>query len=345
MKFIIQSALVVFLLLGPQAAAGASSGFNSHAIECSPATTIGGAPELTRLDGESIGHPAKLAKLQADAFFVSLSGNDNWSGRLSKPRADGSDGPFATVERALSARRTSKAKDAAIYVRGGRYRLEQPIILTARDNGFKLIAYPGEHPDFTGASTFTDITALSGGLYRAALKDNPGQEIFVGGVRLTLAFEPSPGNGEGWRKVEGNSGQPAASQLTGSHSEDIAQATIEVYDKARSRNGFTRLVELAPDGTAAKLAPFYPEPVADVGSYRLLGNPAWVNAKGYFGWDQLGGFLVMAPPDAGAVEKTGIQVPGLESLMVLHGVHDASQGLEPDENNATSSSSDRGSNR
>ncbi|MGN1273734.1 MAG: hypothetical protein ACI4UF_04025, partial [Thermoguttaceae bacterium] len=33
-------------------------------------------------------------------FFISLSGNDSWSGKLSAPNADRTDGPFATLEKA-----------------------------------------------------------------------------------------------------------------------------------------------------------------------------------------------------------------------------------------------------
>ena len=39
----------------------------------------------------------------AEAFFVAPNGRDSWSGRLAVPNADGTDGPFATVERARNA--------------------------------------------------------------------------------------------------------------------------------------------------------------------------------------------------------------------------------------------------
>ena len=39
------------------------------------------------------------------AFFVSTKGNDSWSGRLAAPNAAGTDGPFASLEKARDAMR------------------------------------------------------------------------------------------------------------------------------------------------------------------------------------------------------------------------------------------------
>ena len=38
--------------------------------------------------------------LKKNAIFVSPQGDDGWSGRLSEPNGEHSDGPFATLERA-----------------------------------------------------------------------------------------------------------------------------------------------------------------------------------------------------------------------------------------------------
>ena len=57
---------------------------------------------------------AKAAK--AD-FYLSPNGSDAWSGRLSNPNAQGTDGPFATLERARDAVRVlkkQKLKDVVV---------------------------------------------------------------------------------------------------------------------------------------------------------------------------------------------------------------------------------------
>ena len=43
-------------------------------------------------------------------FFVATAGNDGWTGKLAAPNAAGSDGPFATLDRA---RQTVRASIAA----------------------------------------------------------------------------------------------------------------------------------------------------------------------------------------------------------------------------------------
>jgi len=47
------------------------------------------------------------------SLFVATNGNDAWSGKLSEPNADNTDGPFATLERARDAiRALNQASDA-----------------------------------------------------------------------------------------------------------------------------------------------------------------------------------------------------------------------------------------
>src|SRR3990172_2399820 len=94
------------------------------------------------------------------AFYVSLLGKDSWSGRLPEPNAEGSDGPFANLLRARDAVRTLKAKaqldrPVAIWVRGGKYYLEDTFWLDCEDSGtcecpVTYAAYPGEKPILSG---------------------------------------------------------------------------------------------------------------------------------------------------------------------------------------------------
>ena len=53
----------------------------------------------------ALGGTAMPATTQDDEirFHVATSGNDAWSGSLSEPNAAGTDGPFATLERARDA--------------------------------------------------------------------------------------------------------------------------------------------------------------------------------------------------------------------------------------------------
>jgi len=75
------------------------------------------------------------------AFYVSTEGNDSWSGRLPATNLRGTDGPFATLERARDAIRALKRSGGlpeggvTVYIRGGIYTLTEMFQLTSEDSG------------------------------------------------------------------------------------------------------------------------------------------------------------------------------------------------------------------
>jgi hypothetical protein len=179
--------------------------------------------------------PHESNALQAGtAFYVSLAGNDTWSGRLPSPNENKADGPFATLERAREAIRLLKQSGAlprggvVVYVRGGQYRFSKTFKLTAADSGGKDTpmtwrAYPGEQVSFTGGKyisgfkTVTDSLILKriGSQYRDKIvvvdlkaqgiadfgeivpRGSPPLELFFQGKRMTIARWPNAG----WLKV------------------------------------------------------------------------------------------------------------------------------------------------
>ena len=90
-------------------------------------------PEMVQLLDSAAALPA--------SFYVSPEGNDAWSGRLAAPGADGTDGPFRSLERARDAVRQYRAGGAfdgtptVVEVLPGLYRLEKTWALTADDSG------------------------------------------------------------------------------------------------------------------------------------------------------------------------------------------------------------------
>ena len=105
-------------------------------------------------------------------YYVSLLGNDSWSGRLPEPNADRSDGPFASLERARDAirslRQSTKLPVGGITVelRGGLYLRHRTFQLNTRDSGTDRApiiyeARPGEHVQIVGGQvvpTFHPVT-------------------------------------------------------------------------------------------------------------------------------------------------------------------------------------------
>ena len=90
-------------------------------------------------------------------FYLSPNGSDQWSGTLAEPNADGTDGPFATLERARDAVRILKkttSTNIEVLVRDGTYPLVKTVVFGVEDGGqddttVTYAAYPGETPVFS----------------------------------------------------------------------------------------------------------------------------------------------------------------------------------------------------
>jgi hypothetical protein len=159
---------------------------------------------------------AKLTFSPGD-LFVSPNGKNSWSGTLPKPNAEGTDGPFATIEGARDEIRRRKSfvfsKQAAkysgafegpvtVWVRGGTYRVTEPISFDYRDSApVTYRAYPGETPIVDGS---TEITGWKKGTYRGRecwAADVPDvrekgwsfRELFVNGERRMRPRYPKKG--------------------------------------------------------------------------------------------------------------------------------------------------------
>jgi hypothetical protein len=147
---------------------------------------------------------AWIATADAVELYVGPNGNDAWSGRLAEPKADRSDGPFATLHRARDEARRLKATDAVtVLVRGGTYFLSQPLVLEPEDSGTRerpvvWAAYPGEHPVVSGGRRITGWQKGPGNLWQVQLPEVRSgtwyfRQLFVGGQRRQRARSPNTG--------------------------------------------------------------------------------------------------------------------------------------------------------
>lgn len=100
---------------------------------------------------------AKELSASVADFYVSTEGSDEWSGKLLEPNEQGTDGPFATLDRAREAVRKlkkSQSKNIVVHVRGGLYQLNKTIVFGLEDsaeNNFTITyeAYSNETPIFS----------------------------------------------------------------------------------------------------------------------------------------------------------------------------------------------------
>ena len=131
--------------------------------------------------------------------YVSPNGNDNWSGGLAQPNAQGTDGPVASLERARDILRQKKAaagEERHVVIANGRYQLTKPFALTPEDSGATYEAAPGAHPAFSGGKVIRGFQPGENGLWVARIPAVANgswyfDQLFVNGHRAVRAKTPN----------------------------------------------------------------------------------------------------------------------------------------------------------
>ena len=153
--------------------------------------------------------------LGAADHYVSLQGNDAWSGFLPAPNADHSDGPFRTLPKARAVARAelkAGAKESTILLREGVHEVTTTLKLDAGDSGLTIAAYPGEHPIVIGGSVIKDFKPYQGKILQAdvgaqGFKGTYFRQLIFNGRRQHLArypnFDPQNPYTGGWAYVDG----------------------------------------------------------------------------------------------------------------------------------------------
>ena len=75
---------------------------------------------------------------RAADLYVAPDGNDAWSGRVAKSDGNGKNGPLASLAAAVEASRKEPAGPRRIVLAAGRYYLEKPLVLDARDTELSI---------------------------------------------------------------------------------------------------------------------------------------------------------------------------------------------------------------
>ncbi len=142
------------------------------------------------------------------AFFVATNGNDSWSGSKSLPERNRTDGPFATLPRAVQAARDWKQKQGVaaqgsvtIFVRSGLYFLEKPLSISPDDSGLTVAAFRGEKPILSGGRRITHWSQATVDGRKLWVADMPEaregkwlfRELWINGQRAVRARHPNKG--------------------------------------------------------------------------------------------------------------------------------------------------------
>lgn len=143
-------------------------------------------------------------KIEAKTIFVANNGNDNWSGNFPSPDQEKKDGPLYSIEKAKLIIREIKSNNnnesIIVFVRGGYYYLEKPLVFTIADSGTEHFpvtyrAYEGEKPVIYGTKIIDGFLTYKGNILKADLnKTLQGfqkfSQMFVNNKRAILARYP-----------------------------------------------------------------------------------------------------------------------------------------------------------
>ena len=142
-------------------------------------------------------------------IYVANNGDDLWSGTLPAPNRHKSDGPFASITRAMEKVRKEKNKAAnghssfTVYLREGLHILSSPLKFTTEDSGTKenpiiYRNYPEETPVISGGFTLPAWKKGCDGLWRIDLSRVMNtrariDQIFIEGQRRLCSRVPNEG--------------------------------------------------------------------------------------------------------------------------------------------------------
>lgn len=121
---------------------------------------------------------AACGPICCETFYVSPGGDDSWTGTLASPNKAGTDGPFATLERARDTVRAlrkgnSAIKPVTVVLRRGTYRLDRPFVLGPEDSGVTYKAATGESAQISGGRVISGFTPVEVNGWRMTAADVP----------------------------------------------------------------------------------------------------------------------------------------------------------------------------
>jgi parallel beta-helix repeat protein len=137
-------------------------------------------------------------------FYVSVNGNDAWTGLQAEQAPGRMDGPFASLQRARDAARAARKdkpdEPCQVTVRQGKYYLEETLVLTPEDGGSAAApviyqAFPGEQVVLSGGRKIEGWQPFRGHILAAVCPEIVGRrdknrQLFHNGHVQTRARWP-----------------------------------------------------------------------------------------------------------------------------------------------------------
>lgn len=286
-------------------------------------------------------HVSAVDTIQAE-FYVSPDGSDSGSGSLSEP--------FRTVTAARDAVRKingSMSGDIIVYLRGGDYRITEPIYFDTRDSGsnghtISYKAYEGETPVLNGAQKVTGWTKGEGNLYTAKLdRDIKLRNLYVNDKRANMGSVTVNSKG-GVGEYAITAGQADWAWDSGKKSdaiaynpEDIPYITSDFDDleiingttwnenivctrDVKFENGSLNLYLQQPYGAIAQ-TPGWGAGFSVTGTHTIYNSLSFVDSPGEFYFSKTEKTLYYYPRSGEDMSTADVESPMADKLIVIQG--------------------------
>jgi hypothetical protein len=296
---------------------------------------------LAVLFASDVAHAADLR------LYVATNGNDAWSGTLPAPNAAGTDGPFATLQRARDALRAARQdaplqQPATVLVRGGRYLLDKTFVLSAEDSGtadcpVTFCAQPGEEVQLLGARPVRNWKREADGLYVTDLSAQGFEwfrfhQLFFRGERQTLArfpnLDPAHPHTGGMLYVDA----PSYLERSGFYYDkgeipfeawgDWSQAEVNIWPYHCWDHNIIPIADVDPAARHIRLKYPVAGQIYEANRYFVQNVLGALDAPGEWYVDYATGKLPFRPP-GGTLTDDDVMVPVVENLIEVSGTPDA----------------------
>ncbi len=265
-------------------------------------------------------------------YYVAVNGHDANPGTSQQP--------FATITRARDAVRTLVARgltqDVHVYIRGGIYRITEPITFGVQDSGTAAFgvhyeAEPGEHPVISGGKVISGFSQNPNGSWSTVIPEAAGgawnfRELFVNGHRRTRARHPNVGNENRIASAAPNQRTtfqfneadiPATTNLAGAelvffHDWSISRVTISGVNHAT--NTLTTVNNIGPSGPIYAITYFEPNP-----RYYVENHAALLDEPGEWHLNTSNGTLTYWPMPGETIATVEAIAPLSEQLIIVRG--------------------------
>lgn len=274
--------------------------------------------------------------------YVAPDGDDANSGTL--------EAPFLTLARARDEVRTMNAamsEDLHVYLRGGVYRLEEPVSFSPEDSGMNghrihYESYPGETAVLSGSVPVSGWAPHEGDIYVASLdRATKLRNLYVNDQRALMASVRIPSQG-GFGTYSVTSGQADWAWMSGSGSDGLEYSAGDLPEIATNKDdlevvngttwnenivctrdvtteGGSRVLWLQqPYGGIAQL-PGWNAGFSVNGTHTIFNAYEFLSEPGTFYFDKTAGQLYYIPRPGEDMATAEVEAPSVETLIKIQG--------------------------